>query len=74
MVVKTSTTKKQLKNKVYFKADNIVIYKDDILKFNTLPNNYVDLIITSPPYNVDIHYNTHADNLSYEKYLEFTKK
>ncbi|MFH1889958.1 MAG: site-specific DNA-methyltransferase [Candidatus Kuenenbacteria bacterium] len=60
--------------KTYFKADNIVIYKDDILKFNTLPNNYVDLIITSPPYNVDIHYNSHTDNLAYEDYLEFTKK
>ena len=66
-------TKKQNSN-AYFKADNIVIYKDDILKFNTLPNNYVDLIITSPPYNLDIHYNSHADNLTYEGYLEFTKK
>ena len=56
----------------YFKADNIVIYKDDILKFKTLPNNYVDLIITSPPYNVDIHYNSHADYLSYNKYRTCT--
>ena len=65
---------KQQNNNAYFKADNIVIYKDDILKFNTLPNNYVDLIITSPPYNVDIHYNSHTDNLTYEDYLEFTKE
>lgn len=62
------------KSKAYFNADNIVIYKDDILKFNTLPKNYVDLIITSPPYNVDIHYNSHNDDVSYEDYLEFTKK
>ena len=32
------------------------------------------MIVTSPPYNVDIHYNNHKDNLSYSKYLEFTKK
>lgn len=62
------------KNPPYFTADNILIYKDDILKINSIPNNSVDLIITSPPYNVDIHYNSHADNLSYEDYLEFTQK
>ncbi len=66
--------KTKQRNKTYFKTDNLVIYNDDILKLNTLPNNYVDLIVTSPPYNVDIHYNSHADNLSYEDYLEFTKK
>ena len=58
----------------YFRADNILIYKDDILKINTIPNNSVDLIVTSPPYNVDIHYNSHADNLTYDEYLEFTQK
>jgi len=60
--------------KLYFLRNGVAIYKDDILKFNSIPNNSVDLIITSPPYNVDIHYNEHADNLSYEDYLEFTKK
>ena len=58
----------------HFKADDLLIYKDDILKINSIPNSSVDLIVTSPPYNVDIHYNSNADNLSYEDYLEFTKK
>ena len=58
----------------YFKADKIVIYQEDILKITAISENSVDLIITSPPYNVDIHYNSHADNLSYEDYLEFTQK
>jgi len=62
------------KSSPYFAADNILIYKDDILKISSIPNNSVDLIVTSPPYNVDIHYNSHADNLSYEDYLEFTQK
>lgn len=58
----------------YFKTNNLLIYKDDILKISSIPNNSVDLIVTSPPYNVDIHYNSHADNLTYDDYLEFTRK
>ncbi len=58
----------------YFKHDNILIYNNDILKITDIPDNSIDLIVTSPPYNVDIHYNSHADNLSYENYLEFTEK
>ena len=58
----------------YFKTNNLLIYKDDILKVSSIPNNSIDLIVTSPPYNVDIHYNSHADNLTYEDYLEFTRK
>jgi len=58
----------------YFNFENILIYNDDILKISAIPKNSIDLIVTSPPYNVDIHYNSHKDNLSYEKYLEFTEK
>ena len=58
----------------YFEAKNILIYKDDILKTSAIPAGSVDLIVTSPPYNVDIHYNSHADDLSYEDYLEFTRR
>src|SRR3989344_1705908 len=58
----------------YFKAKDILIYKDDILTTASVPENSVDLIITSPPYNVDIHYNSNNDDLTYEEYLEFTEK
>ena len=34
----------------------------------------VDLIVTSPPYNVDIKYNSHDDQLTYDDYLEFSRK
>jgi site-specific DNA-methyltransferase (adenine-specific) len=61
-------------SKPYFKSKTVVIYKDDILKISSIPDNYVDLIVTSPPYNVDIHYNSHADDISYEDYLEFTQE
>lgn len=63
-----------LKNTPYFKSKNIIIYNNDILKITAIPQGSIDLIVTSPPYNVDIHYNSHKDNISYEDYLEFTKK
>lgn len=61
-------------NKPYFKSKNILIFNEDILKINSIQENSVDLIVTSPPYNIDIHYNSHADNLTYEDYLDFTRK
>ena len=61
-------------SKPYFEADNVLIYNEDFLKITAIPNNSVDLIVTSPPYNVDIHYNSHSDNLTYGEYLEFTRK
>jgi site-specific DNA-methyltransferase (adenine-specific) len=67
--------KKEVKDiKPYFECDNIFIYKDDILNISAIPHNSIDLIVTSPPYNVDIHYNSQVDNLTYGDYLEFTRK
>ena len=60
--------------KPYFEKDGVSIFNEDILKITAIPENSIDLIITSPPYNVDIHYNSHADNLTYDDYLEFTQK
>lgn len=64
----------RLRDKAYFKCDDLFIYNDDILKITSIAGSSVDLMITSPPYNVDIHYNLHNDVLSYEDYLEFTKE
>jgi DNA modification methylase len=37
----------------FIKGKNIVLHKGDTLKFlQTLPNDFIDLIITSPPYNI----------------------
>ncbi|CAN5354602.1 site-specific DNA-methyltransferase [soil metagenome] len=38
-----------------------------------LPKNSVDLIVTSPPYNIGIDYGKYDDNKIYKEYLEFTK-
>ncbi len=34
----------------------------------------VDLVVTSPPYNVDIDYGAHDDAQSYASYLEFSRR
>lgn len=71
VLMPTATVKK---SSVYFQSDNIGIYNDDILKIKDIKNNSVDLIITSPPYNVDIQYNSHNDQMDYATYLAFTRK
>ena len=63
-----------VENKVYFQTNEITIYNDDILKTKVVENSSIDLIVTSPPYNVDIKYNSHDDEMSYEDYLSFTKE
>lgn len=64
------------KGKIYFETRNgyIKIINDDFLTTNLIGENLIDLIVTSPPYNVDIHYNSFQDDIPYEKYLEFTEK
>ncbi|MCM8765807.1 MAG: site-specific DNA-methyltransferase [Candidatus Omnitrophica bacterium] len=50
------------------------IYNVDFLRTDCLKENSIDLIITSPPYNVDIHYNFYDDKIPYFEYLKFTEK
>lgn len=64
----------QIKSNVYFKTDDLTIYNDDILSIKSIKENSIDLIVTSPPYNVDIKYNSNNDKLDYGTYLEFTKE
>jgi site-specific DNA-methyltransferase (adenine-specific) len=50
------------------------ILKGDCVKvMANLPESCVDLIVTSPPYNVGIDYDTHDDRQSMEDYWQFTK-
>lgn len=62
--------------KIFYKArgGDIKIIHDDFLTTNLIEEGSIDLIVTSPPYNVDIHYNSFRDDIPYEKYLEFTEK
>lgn len=60
--------------KLFFSTDTIQIYQGDFLQFHSIEDNSIDLIITSPPYNVDIGYNAYNDTISYGEYLQFTEK
>jgi len=63
-------------SKLFFQTveGKIKIINDDFLTTRLIERGSIDLIVTSPPYNVDIHYNSFEDNIPYSKYLEFTKK
>ena len=50
------------------------IINSNVLTTRAIKKESIDLIVTSPPYNVDIAYNSNDDDLSYEDYLTFTKK
>ena len=52
---------------------NKIINGDCIKVMASLPESCVDLIVTSPPYNVGIDYDTHDDRQSMEDYWQFTK-
>ena len=60
---------------------NMVVYKDDyctlLLGDSTDPNlfnsEFIDLIVTSPPYNLGIDYNVYDDSKPYDIYLSFTE-
>ncbi|MFW6130857.1 MAG: DNA-methyltransferase [Atribacterota bacterium] len=58
----------------FFVNKQLAIYHDDFLTSDKIKNNSIDLIVTSPPYNVHIEYNLHNDTESYAEYLKFTKK
>jgi len=63
-----------MSNKIFLKRETLKIINDNILSTRKISSEEIDLIITSPPYNLDIKYNSHNDTLSYKEYLNFSKK
>ena len=59
---------------IFFNHEKLKIICENVLSTDKISDKSVDLIVTSPPYNVDIKYNSHDDQISYEKYLEFSQK
>jgi site-specific DNA-methyltransferase (adenine-specific) len=57
---------------LFYHSDLISIYNTDIIKSEIIEDSSIDLIVTSPPYNLDIKYNSHDDKTSYDDYLLFT--
>lgn len=59
---------------LFFDEDSIKIYNEDVLATKRVPDESVDLIVTSPPYSVDIKYGQYDDGIPYPAYLKFTEK
>ena len=57
----------------FFANDRLRLIHDDILTTTALAPESVDLIVTSPPYNIDIAYNSHKDDGDYASYLTFSR-
>jgi site-specific DNA-methyltransferase (adenine-specific) len=53
---------------------NKVINGDCIEVMKEMPESFVDLIVTSPPYGVGINYDTHDDDVEFQDYLVFTRQ
>lgn len=66
--------KKQKELEPFFTFNNACLYKGSVLNIANFKKEFCDLIITSPPYNIGIEYNSNDDVLSYEDYLIFTKE
>lgn len=50
---------------------NYIDNKECIKGMMDLPEKSVDIVVTSPPYNLNINYNTYEDNKSREEYLNW---
>lgn len=62
------------KDNIFFQQDRVRILNSSVLLTRKIKRNSIDLIVTSPPYNVDIQYNSHNDRIGYEQYKLFSKK
>lgn len=56
----------------FFHDDNATIIHDDFIRTSLIADSSIDLIVTSPPYNVNIHYGAYDDEIDYDTYLQFT--
>lgn len=66
--------KSKFAKKEYFSHKDILLYEGDVLDKSFAKEEFADLIVTSPPYNVGIEYNSNDDELNYQNYLEFSEK
>jgi site-specific DNA-methyltransferase (adenine-specific) len=60
--------------KEYLRRKSLVLFQGDSTLPDLFDQEFADLIVTSPPYNVGIEYNSNSDELGYAHYLEFTQK
>ena len=46
---------------------------DCVAGMKSLPDQSIDVVVTSPPYNLGINYSTYSDTLGRDEYLEWTR-
>ena len=63
-----------MENGFFFRGKQSVIINGDIFATREIAEESVDLVVTSPPYNVDIKYNSHDDRVTYDEYLAFSRR
>jgi site-specific DNA-methyltransferase (adenine-specific) len=68
------STKKKAAARPYYAAPGITVHNADTLRTRVVTPGSIDLVVTSPPYNVDIAYGRHDDAQTYPRYLQFTGK
>lgn len=56
-------------NPLVYQDELVTIYHADSTRLAVLDNASVDLVVTSPPYNLEIAYDGYADTVPYEGYL-----
>jgi site-specific DNA-methyltransferase (adenine-specific) len=60
------------KNKNNGNVNNIIFYLEDCKYGMTfLKEKSVDVVVTSPPYNIGVKYNSYNDNVPTERYLSW---
>lgn len=59
---------------MYWKTETLKIFHDNVLAIDEITEGSIDLIVTSPPYNVDIAYGSYEDDAPYSRYMEFNHK
>lgn len=55
----------------YYRDERVAIYHADSTDLGFLADGSVDLVVTSPPYNLDVAYNGYRDDVPYDRYLDW---
>jgi site-specific DNA-methyltransferase (adenine-specific) len=58
----------------FFQDDRSTIINEDLFATKKIVRESIDLMVTSPPYNVAIPYNSHNDRVTYAEYLDFSSR
>lgn len=70
----TSFLNTHLNGDLFFENQGSYIVDGDSCCPDLFTGEFIDLIVTSPPYNVGVDYDSNDDMISYEEYLDFSRQ